>query len=141
MFFLFDQWRKSLLKNESMSWMGSIDSKKMKESFLLSRKYFQSLTSFTFLGKNIKSLCMLSKKRSILLVWFLSFPNFAFKYINDFAQQWGKKQRRQKKEKGAFKLFFVASCLYATFFNLRAPSLFKKLSFALSPPKKMKSWD
>ena len=28
MFFLFDQWRKSLLKNESMSWMGSIDSKK-----------------------------------------------------------------------------------------------------------------
>ena len=83
--FLFDQWRKSLLKNESMSWMGSIDSKKMKESFLLSRKYFQSLTSFTFLGKNIKSLCMLSKKRSILLVWFLSFPNFAFNENNDFA--------------------------------------------------------
>ena len=45
----------------------------------------------------------------------------------------GKKRKRR-----AFKLFFVASCLYATFFNLRAPSLFKKLSFAFSPPKKWK---
>ena len=105
----------------------------------------------TFFGKkkwkSIKSLFTFFTKRSFF--WFDLFSQTFLSIRNGFVhlwkkkQQWKqKKQRRQKKRKGrAFKLFFVTSCLYATFFNLRASSLHKNLSFAFPHRKKMKNWD
>ena len=88
-----------------MSCKGSIDSKKMKESFLLSRTV-NIFNHSLFWRKNIKSLsCSFFKKRSILLFRFLTFPNFAFNNNNDFQFN-----IINEKTTDAKKTFYFSSC-------------------------------
>ena len=116
----------------------------MKQSSIWSRKFSITQLFLEKKWKSIKSLFTFFTKRSFF--WFDLFSQTFLSIRNGFVHLWKKKQQwKQKKNNGgkkrkgrAFKLFFVTSCLYATFFNLRASSLHKNLSFAF--PHRKKKW-
>ena len=108
----------------------------MKSSSIWSRK--SSITNFFGENGKASSLSLLSlKKFNSFVNWFDSCLSQALLsiWIMTLRNNEKKTTEAKKRKRRAFKLFFVASCLYATFFNL-LPIIIQKIVFCLFPPQK-----